>query len=386
MKVLHVTSWYPSQDAPFQGVFVQEHVRSARKAGCEVAVLVLRFGSSMKKFPSNMFEMSWRESTDETGFTVWEAGFHSPAHKLIHQAPRLQASLLRTREKGLRAFHPDLIHSHVIFPAGQVGDRLALRWRIPHVLTEHWSLSSNHLRQSARARTVAGRLEALMPVSRWLGEAWSPYLPADRIHVVPNVIDEERFPFRPTPNPDEGAVVRLLAVANWNRTRRVVKRPELILDAMEAIHRRTGRPMEIEMIGEGNLLPGLREQVKDYGIWVRFRGWRDKAYVAEALHRTHLFVHASLVETFSVVIAEALLTGTPVLASRVGAIPELVDEEVAVLVTNESQAWEEGLQRALFRLDRRRFDLEAWRTRNRKRFARETIGRRIISIYRNETG
>ena len=60
---------------------------------------------------------------------------------------------------------------------------------------------------------------------------------------------------------------------------------------------------------------------------INYTGNISKEKIVEILHDSDFFVHASYIETFSLVIAEALSTGTPVIASNVGAIPEFVNKK-----------------------------------------------------------
>ena len=65
---------------------------------------------------------------------------------------------------------------------------------------------------------------------------------------------------------------------------------------------------------------------------VFFRGEITYTEVAEEVRRSHCFILFSDSETFSCVTAEALCCGLPVIASRVGALPELVSPENGILV------------------------------------------------------
>lgn len=58
----------------------------------------------------------------------------------------------------------------------------------------------------------------------------------------------------------------------------------------------------------------------------------SQADVADRLRKADLYVHPSRADTFPSGVLEALACGTPVVASRVGGIPEQVTEETGVLV------------------------------------------------------
>ena len=58
--------------------------------------------------------------------------------------------------------------------------------------------------------------------------------------------------------------------------------------------------------------------------------------IAYEMHQSKAFIHCSDYETFSVVCAEALCCGTPVIASKVGGITEFVNKSNGILVEDNS--------------------------------------------------
>ncbi len=86
--------------------------------------------------------------------------------------------------------------------------------------------------------------------------------------------------------------------------------------------------------GDGAYLERLRAEVRRLGLGdrVRFLGFRSDA--TEIISRSTILVHPSTCEeTFSLVPLEAMAAGVPVIASRVGGIPEVVsDGETGLLV------------------------------------------------------
>jgi glycosyltransferase involved in cell wall biosynthesis len=73
----------------------------------------------------------------------------------------------------------------------------------------------------------------------------------------------------------------------------------------------------------------------------------DRRAVAEHLGAADLYVHATRADNHPLTVLEALATGTPVVASRIGGVPEQLTEETGVLVEPESS---EALAEAVGRL------------------------------------
>ena len=88
-------------------------------------------------------------------------------------------------------------------------------------------------------------------------------------------------------------------------------------------------------------------------------------------------LHASEVETFSIVVAEAIATGTPVLASNVGALSELINESNGILVNNTLNEWVDGL----IKLTNTNFDNEQVSRNGAKRFDITEVGTAFNTVY-----
>ncbi len=103
----------------------------------------------------------------------------------------------------------------------------------------------------------------------------------------------------------------------------------------------------VVLLGEGPEEAALREQAEALGIAgrVTFGGFVGQADVRDWLQRARLFVLPSLEEGQGVVVLEALACGTPVVASRVGGIPEMVTPEVGQLAAPGDAA---GLAQAIW--------------------------------------
>ena len=103
--------------------------------------------------------------------------------------------------------------------------------------------------------------------------------------------------------------------------------------------------------------------------------------MAARLRESDVFLHASTIETFSVVIAESLLSGTPVVASKVGAIPELVSNSLGILVENDQQSWTEGIKKMLIAVRESKWERDTISQAHRGRFTYESIGNSLIDLY-----
>jgi glycosyltransferase involved in cell wall biosynthesis len=83
----------------------------------------------------------------------------------------------------------------------------------------------------------------------------------------------------------------------------------------------------IRIVGDGAQRPELEALIRSTGADVELIGWRHHDEVLEEVAAAKALVVPSIwPEVFGLVICEAFSVGTPVIGSRIGAIPELLDE------------------------------------------------------------
>jgi glycosyltransferase involved in cell wall biosynthesis len=214
-------------------------------------------------------------------------------------------------------------------------------------------------------------------VSAALQTAIESYGIRARFRVVPNAVDQGLF--HPPAQPPDDPPTRLVNVALHSE----VKGLDVLLRAFAALAPR--RPeLVLEQIGEGSQARSLERLASDLGLGerARFLGKMDSVNVAEALRRSHVFVLASLTETFGVAVIEALCCGLPIAATSVGGVTELVNSENGVLAP---AADVESLAEAIGAVldDYRRFDRMEIARRARERFSLEAVGQSWDEIYRS---
>ena len=104
-----------------------------------------------------------------------------------------------------------------------------------------------------------------------------------------------------------------------------IKGPLYLLKAMEII-RQTHPGMQLVYVGKGDLEEGLKKEAYRIGVSdkVAFLGWRDD--IPEIMQVLDIFVLPSLNEGMGRVLVEAMAAGKPIVASKVGGIPDLVKD------------------------------------------------------------
>jgi len=179
-------------------------------------------------------------------------------------------------------------------------------------------------------------------------------LPPERLTVVPNGVDLEFFQ-PPAGGKDQGPPV-LLSVA------RLVpdKDHDTLLAAFGRVASRHPEA-ELWLVGDGPRRQALEHKAGEMALDGRVRFFPGEPDLRAFYHRADLFVLSSVAEALPNVILEAMAAGLPVVATRVGGIPEAVAPEATGLLVAPGDV--AGLAAALARL---LGDPEARQTMGRK--------------------
>ncbi|HMK37574.1 MAG TPA: glycosyltransferase [Desulfomonilaceae bacterium] len=216
---------------------------------------------------------------------------------------------------------PHMLYTLTVVPNiwGRVFGRMA---RVPVIVSGYRSLFPNQherwlWRLSNRIICNAQALKGVM-MQRYA-------VPSDRIAVVPNAVDTDYF--RPeaqtgVSNPTVLSIGRLVDD----------KDP---LNLLEGFRLAAGRlhGAHFEIMGNGSFKPEVESRIRAHCLESRIKLLAGATDVRPAMRRASVFVLASVREASPNVIIEAMAMGLPVVATRVGGIPELVlDGKTGILV------------------------------------------------------
>ncbi len=178
-------------------------------------------------------------------------------------------------------------------------------------------------RSAGLVRATMRRASRLVVPSSFLQEVFARHqMPAD---VVPNIVDLSRFhPAEPR------ATVQLIVARNL----------EPIYDnatALRAFARVLSEYRDARLIlaGTGPEEPALRGLAADLGITgqVHFAGRLERDAMAQCLRESRVSLNPSLADNMPNSVLEALASGVPVVSTRVGGVPHIVEDgETALLV------------------------------------------------------
>lgn len=326
-----------------------------------------------------------REPDANGGYEVFHPRIPLPPGNALQRFEvALSWPIIRRLAETLHRDRPfDLIHSHFIFPEGVIAARLGRRWGIPVVSTEGASWNPWLDQALSIRRQVLQALPGLrfiLPVSETLRRNIDTVVDGKAVYrIVPNLIDEDTF----RPDPTCRNTGQLLFVGLI----RHVKGLDLLVRAVGQLA--TTHPnLRLLVIGRAFYRDyqrheaEVRQLVHELGIGERvvFAGEQSPAQVAQAMRESAMVVVPSRRETFSVVTAEAIATGTPVVATRCGGPEEIITPESGVLVPPEDPAaLAAGIREVLDR--RSTYRAEEMHDTMRKRFGTSAIQNLLTSVY-----
>ncbi|MCU0434853.1 MAG: glycosyltransferase [Bacteroidia bacterium] len=369
-RVLFLTCWYPSDKNQGSGIFVRNHAHAIKKQVQDILVVHIHVENEKTILSSN-----WNYSKDESDLEVLTLTISSRFHKVIYSLmPLMRLVYRRIIIKKTAWFKPTIIHSSIIAPAGIIGHSISQKLKLPHVITEHWSKIDKFMSKNLSAgyaRKAYSKASALTVVSDYLKRNIERHTSNNNIFKVPNSIDTDTFSVKKeSPLRDAATPIRFVAIAAW----KYPKRPDLFIEALEKLALQ-GINVHLDMIGNGPSADLHKE--KTYHFPIQWHGYLPAQSIANILRDSHYFLHASEIETFSVVVAEALCTGTPAIISARGALTEFENSDACVIAENTVDSWTVKIQEAISKPYFPKLVSETIRNK----VSADVIGKRFKDIY-----
>ncbi len=286
---------------------------------------------------------------------------HNPSAHLVgaHAARKINARLVRT-------VHADMFNEMKgTLPAWKIA-----LWRL---------LMARELRRADAVCSVSPHLVPLLPgmSGRY----------ADRVRIMPNGYDPNPLLADDTPLPPElqswlGSAPLILSMGRLV----TVKNYPLLLEAFAAA-RRSVPETRLLLAGSGPLEEQLRSQAKRLNLGDSFRllPWVDR--IAPLLKRATLVAISSRSECCPMLVLEAMAVSRPVVSTRVGGVPWMIDETIGRLVDpNRPEPLAEAFVEVLSNPQLADRLGAASHTRLWERYSHETAARDLAGVFNEVAG
>lgn len=365
--VLHITKWFPHEKDPQLGVFVEKHVRSVMPH-CRVHVLHIH-GDDVDTAQISQFE--------KDGLNVTRLTFPSEKSS-IYKLCTFRNQVQRAVKSIPTPFQsPDIIHAHILAQPTWIARKFFPG--VPVINTEHWTGFVNGYfeklpvwkrlmfkQAAAKSRVVTVPSEALKSAMM------SKHQFKGRFEVVPNVIESTPGVSRP-----ESSTPLILSVADLHDHNKNISGS---LNALAGID----EDFRFEIVGDGQDKIALEQHANDLGLLDKkafFLGRMDNSQVLEKLKSAAFLLINSQFETFSMIAAEALLTGVPVLTTRCGGPEQFIEESNGLLIEKDNS---DQLKDAIHKMlkEFQDYDREQIARDMGSKFSMEAVGAQFQTFYK----
>jgi glycosyltransferase involved in cell wall biosynthesis len=328
LRILTFTTLFPSASRPRHGIFVEQRLRQLMRTGevqARVVAPVPWFPLSHPRYGKYAAFARTPHREERHGIAIAH-----PRYPVIPKIGDSCAALLlmrwteRTVREALRDQDFALIDAHFLYPDGVAAVLVAQKLRKPVVVTARGSDVDVLPRQPLirwMIRWTAARASAVVTVSAALGSSLVGLgVAPDKITVLRNGVDLDVF----QPGDREDARRRwgfsgpaLLSVGHLVPD----KGHDVFLKAVARLP--TAQAL---IVGEGREESALRRLTASLGIAdrVRFQNELPQDQLRSCYAAADVLVLATAHEGWPNVLLEAMACGTPVVATRVGGIPEIV--------------------------------------------------------------
>jgi glycosyltransferase involved in cell wall biosynthesis len=352
MKVLIVTKIFPNRLEPFAAPFNRQQFAELR-AFCDVEVM-----ATIPWFPFAGRFSRWSAAGRLTAVPDQEIidgmRVHHPRTVFVPRLARSLAGPLYTASLARRVLayrgRVDVVLGSWAYPDGYAAIQLAELLGVPAVVKLHGSDINVVARMAGperRLRAALPRAARIVAVSRQLAEKTVELgVPAERVDVIPNGVNTELFQPR-----SRSAARQELGVSADRRVILYVGRLERekgVVDLLAAFEKLNAHEsLELVLLGDGTARPLCDAAARASGK-IRVLGARPLREVPAWVAASDVLTLPSWNEGMPNVVLEALASGRRVVATRVGAVPDLISSELLgeVVEPRAPDALAEALLRA----------------------------------------
>lgn len=346
-----------------------------RARGHEVTIYASHFpgykdGEGVLRFPSRMTK-------------------YAPGYPLaIPYAPKLRNAFFSNP--------PDIVHTQTPFLLGYIGMKWAKCAGVPIVSTNHTLYTEythyvpvlpGSITRSALVRWMRWyyqRCDSIVVPSGPVSEVLHRYGVEKPIHVIKSGVTTKQVDSREDFRKAYGISPDTFVLLYVGRIARE-KNLELILKSFRAAQESCSN-VKLMIVGSGPYEEEFRQLVGDLGVSknVVFTGVLDHKGISSAYSAADAFVFSSLTDTQGLVLCEALTTGLPCVAVGAGGVPEVLEDGVDSILTENSV---DDFSKAICKLVRTpdfRAKLAAGAIQNSAKYTVDAMAERFEKYYLSE--
>lgn len=336
MKVLFVTRGYPSKDDLMNGNYEAVQAKALAKKGVDVSLFCI---GKVRSF-IHLLDKTKVDAFEDEGVRVYRI---NPALPVIPKMwflsiARLNDWIIKKAFYKLYIYYyweqgkPDVVHAHMNFSGARVSF-LKDDFKLPFVITEHWTMMNNEDMPDwlQNISQIYYKADALICVSQALADSLKKHFQVN-CTIINNMVSDKFFKTSKVNRCDN--TFRFVACGAFRDNRN--KGFDVLVDAFAM--RQFPKEVHLDIIGDGPDRSFIERKIADYHLTnqINLLGVKKPEEVSDILCNSDCFVLSSRLETFAIVVIEAMAKGLPVIATRCGGPETFLRSEHGILVEKEN--------------------------------------------------
>lgn len=387
-KILFLASWYPSRVNKVLGIFVKRKAEAMTRF-CDVALIYVVDDVSLK---NKVYDVE--TSTENSVLTVrvyFKKSSNHLINLILYNIRFLKSYYLGWKKVKSLQGQPDLIHANVIDRCGYIALLFKLLKGIDYVITEHSTPDIDFLRGITTSTKIPLRFFKKIVIEKCSFmnvdsaaslEFMSKVGFKGNLGVIRNIVELDTRHLSLHQLQESKDKKSALHISILNKRKNVAD----IIRAFAQIYTKLDRKdFEFNIIGEGSEKQKLEKLAEELGVLnecVFFHGLVSEERKLELLTKSDFHILNSDDEGFSVVTAEAILYGIPVIATKCGGPEDFVNETTGILI--ERRNLDELVKAILFMLDNSwKYDKQKLHEFGKNMFSPEVISDKTYEAYKN---
>lgn len=379
--VLHISKWYPNKEDDLEGVFIQRHIKAISPRFNSIVF----FAKTSPEKSTGLYSIVQRDD----GNVIEYSGYYKKCFTGIAIIDKAVKAILyfyimnRLLRVVIKKFgKPFAIHAHVLLRPVVVAYWFSIKLKLPFVITEHSTYYTSNKRVKTNSfknllrRFFVKKAKAVITVSEDLESGMKEFkLFNENYYRVFNSVNTNHYHFRDRPEHD---FKNLLHVSEFkNEHKNIIG----MLEVIKLLHQSEYRFM-LHLAGYGQDQEEILAYIARHKLdkCIQFHGKCNEEQLGTLYSEADVFILFSNKENMPCVIAESLCCGTPVISTRVGGIPEVINETNGILVERgNQQQLQNGIHEVL--RNERTFDRKQIAKNAVQLFSSQSIGIQLSEIY-----
>lgn len=374
MRVVINTPNYPNPYSEAGFIFVQQQAKALSDLHCVTVIAVIPI--SMKLcLKRKLFKFGFvkSDSPKEKIFLFPAIPYLTRLNKFIRDR-----ILHKLNQSFIKKNSVDIIHVHNSDVCSSAY-KAKKRYSIPYVITEHSTAFSRGLvckNDVKKYKVFFKSSNANFAVSQQFAVLLNSIFEVD-FKYIPNVVDTNKFVIKNRVSSDNDSnVFKFINVGFLDKKKNQLQLIKEFKAALEVMPN-----LQLTIVGDGPEYNVLSKFISDHNLIgkVLVYGYASHSEL-EDLYKTHdYFILSSLIETFGVVIIEAMSAGLPSISTRCGGPESIItNSKLGVLVNNKTEG---ELTQAMLKVTSMDFDKSYLRSHCLETYSYEAFSKKMTSEY-----